>query len=114
MGSIAERGKSGAGGSFCRNRSVDSLPEEIRTPAVFAEDTTAALRPLPGAFPTRRTLIFFDWDDTLCPTSWIRRLLTEHLAETAEWAMDNKDVDFEWRDPVPEWYGNPLPDDVSE
>jgi len=28
--------------------------------------------------------------------------------------MDNKDVDFEWRDHVPEWYGNPLPDDVSE
>ena len=40
---------------------------------------------LPAAFPHRRTVIFFDWDDTLCPTTWIRSLLKETLADYKDW-----------------------------
>jgi len=73
-------------------------------------------RPLPGAFPSRRSVIFFDWDDTLCPTSWIRSLLKEHLDDMEQW-VGQVDTDFghhtedDWRDSVPSWFKQPLPDE---
>lgn len=107
--------RSSGGGEPRRGMRGDSLPEEMSPPAVLPPTPKGAktlLRPLPGAFPTRRTLIIFDWDDTLCPTSWIRQLLKDHIADSAEWALaGNKDLDYEWRDQVPAWFGQPLPDE---
>jgi len=72
------------------------------------------LRPLPGAFPNRRTLIFFDWDDTLCPTSWIRHILKDHMSDQWDWAVGadscTSDVVVDWQDQIPAWFGQPLPD----
>ncbi|CAE7946878.1 unnamed protein product, partial [Symbiodinium sp. KB8] len=71
-------------------------------------------RPLPAAFPIRRNIIFFDWDDTLCPTSWIRSLLKEHLADMEEWLDQYDDcleTEEDWRDSIPSWFKQPLPDE---
>ena len=71
-------------------------------------------RPLPAAFPRRRNIIFFDWDDTLCPTSWIRSLLKEHLADMEEWLDQGDDclvTEEDWRDSIPSWFKQPLPDE---
>ena len=71
-------------------------------------------RPLPAAFPQRRNIIFFDWDDTLCPTSWIRSLLKEHLADMEEWLDQGDDcleTEEDWRDSIPSWFKQPLPDE---
>jgi hypothetical protein len=70
----------------------------------------AANHSLPGAFSTKRTLIVFDWDDTLCPTSWIKRLLKEHMEDGAEWAFGDKAGDKDWRYQIPAWFGQRLPD----
>ena len=48
-----------------------TLPAELRHASPYVP------RPRPVSFPNRRNVIFFDWDDTLCPTSWIRSLLKE-------------------------------------
>lgn len=68
------------------------------------------LQPLPGAFPNYRTLIFFDWDDTLCPTSWIRRILTEHMSDQWRWIAGEACAEVDWRYTIPAWFGQPLPD----
>ena len=71
-------------------------------------------RPLPAAFPRRRNIIFFDWDDTLCPTSWIRSLLKEHLADMEDWLDQCDDcpvAEEDWRDSIPSWFKQPLPDE---
>eukprot|EP00747_Dinoflagellata_sp_TGD_P070608 gnl/TRDRNA2_/TRDRNA2_156671_c0_seq1.p1 gnl/TRDRNA2_/TRDRNA2_156671_c0~~gnl/TRDRNA2_/TRDRNA2_156671_c0_seq1.p1 ORF type:complete len:859 (-),score=111.52 gnl/TRDRNA2_/TRDRNA2_156671_c0_seq1:92-2635(-) len=69
-------------------------------------------RPLPGAFPNRRTVIFFDWDDTLCPTSWIRSVLKSHMEDSKTWAEgDENVVNMDYYYGIPEWFGQPLPDD---
>ncbi|CAE8707765.1 unnamed protein product, partial [Polarella glacialis] len=75
-------------------------------------------RPLPGAFPSRRTVFFFDWDDTLCPTSWIRSLLKKHLADAEEWVNSaepeaGNHSEDDWRDKVPSWFSQPLPDEPA-
>lgn len=75
---------------------------------------SAVPRPLPGAFPNRRTVFFFDWDDTLCPTSWIRSILTAHIADLKEWCdLEQLDNEVEWRDSVPGWFSQPLPDEPT-
>jgi len=112
---------------------VVSAPE-LRQPAVLvyasAEDISARgtkqnseeslppiprLRPLPGAFSNRRTLIFFDWDDTLCPTSWIRCLLKEKLADMEAWVpeIEPRCPEMDWRDAIPGWFHQPLPDEPT-
>lgn len=69
-------------------------------------------RPLPASFPNRRTVFFFDWDDTLCPTTWIRSLLKEHLADSLEWAEPlGARLEVDWREAVPNWFYQPLPDE---
>jgi len=69
-------------------------------------------RPLPGAFPTRRTVFFLDWDDTLCPTSWIRSILKTHMADLKLWCdLDELEVAVDWRDAIPGWFSQPLPDE---
>lgn len=75
-------------------------------------------RVLPGAFPSRRTVIFFDWDDTLCPTSWIRSLLKEHLDDMEQWVEQAEPEcgyheEDDWRDSVPSWFKQPLPDEPA-
>jgi len=71
----------------------------------------ADAKTLPGAFPTKRSLIFFDWDDTLCPTSWIRQLLKEHMEEKAQWvATSDSGLDSDLRYQIPAWFWQPLPD----
>jgi len=92
-----------------------SVDLESLTPSVLS--TTAggpgwSLRPFPGAFPLRRTLIFLDWDDTLCPTTWIRKLLTEHIADSSKWVSETTSK-CDWRDQVPAWFGQPLPDEPA-
>jgi len=61
-----------------------------------------------AAFPHRKTLIILDWDDTLCPTTWIRNLLKEHMADSAAWIGEERKED--WHDKIPAWFGQPLPD----
>jgi len=68
------------------------------------------LMPLPGSFPNRRTVFIFDWDDTLCPTSWIRSVLKEHIADLQEWAPEVSHEE-DWRDAIPGWFSHPLPDE---
>lgn len=46
----------------------------------FAMRPSFVPRPRPVSFPHRRNVIFFDWDDTLCPTSWIRKLLKDTVS----------------------------------
>lgn len=81
----------------------DSLPRQMKSPAILGR--TFEGRPLPGAFPTRRTLIIFDWDDTLCPTSWLRSLIKERTADLVQWKHQE---DFYHE--IPEWFKHPLPD----
>lgn len=64
--------------------------------------------PLPGAFADRPTLFFFDWDDTLCPTLWIREKLGWNLAELNKWD-DKRMYDYEYS--IPRWFQIALPDD---
>mmetsp|Transcript_11370 Transcript_11370/g.35499 ORF Transcript_11370/g.35499 Transcript_11370/m.35499 type:complete len:448 (-) Transcript_11370:74-1417(-) len=56
------------------------------------------------------TLVIFDWDDTLCPTSWIRQILKDHMADQWHWAVDEGGCDFDWQNQIPAWFGQPLPD----
>lgn len=94
--------------------------EDLRQQPVLS--TTNLRGPFPGAFPHRRTLIAFDWDDTLCPTSWIKTLLNDHIEDKADWQLPlsgckaPKGLDFDWRYNIPKWFGQPLPDlpDVQE
>eukprot|EP00927_Polykrikos_kofoidii_P082466 TRINITY_DN8208_c0_g2_i1.p1 TRINITY_DN8208_c0_g2~~TRINITY_DN8208_c0_g2_i1.p1 ORF type:complete len:1026 (+),score=124.44 TRINITY_DN8208_c0_g2_i1:87-3164(+) len=104
------RGKPNIAPFLDPNRFSSFSRDVTSPPAVLPPMATggkASHRHLPGAFPTRRTLIVFDWDDTLCPTSWIRRLLKEHIADITDW----KKGDQEWRDEEPDWFWQPLPDD---
>lgn len=73
-----------------------------------------APRLLPGAFNNHRTVFFFDWDDTLCPTSWIRSLLKDKLADMEEWALGHGGGachPVDWQDQIPSWFNQPLPDE---
>lgn len=73
-------------------------------------------RPLPAAFPNHRNIIFFDWDDTLCPTTWIRSVLKETLADMEEWAQIDSTGSSrapDWRHEIPGWFSQPLPDEPS-
>ncbi|CAK0819291.1 unnamed protein product, partial [Prorocentrum cordatum] len=90
---------------------------KIITAAVLPTESSVSSRrlrlqqPMPGAFPHHRTVIFMDWDDTLCPTTWIRNLLKEHLSEQWEWAEGEFGFDdFDWKDRIPAWFNQPLPD----
>lgn len=83
-------------------------------PADLRHVQSRFVRPRPVAFPQRRNVIFFDWDDTLCPTSWIRKLLKEHLADAEEWLDEDLFLPREeedWRDSIPSWFTQPLPDE---
>lgn len=89
---------------------------------VSVDDTPLSIpRWLPGAFPSRRTVFFFDWDDTLCPTTWIRSLLKEALADMEEWvSLADMEVwaqsvtpEMDWRDEIPGWFNQPLPDEPA-
>jgi len=70
------------------------------------------LRPLPAAFANRRSLIIFDWDDTLCPTTWIRSLLKGTIADMEAWmhADRQREKQVDWYQDVPKWFNHPLPD----
>eukprot|EP00930_Biecheleria_cincta_P022743 TRINITY_DN16561_c0_g1_i1.p1 TRINITY_DN16561_c0_g1~~TRINITY_DN16561_c0_g1_i1.p1 ORF type:complete len:781 (-),score=135.74 TRINITY_DN16561_c0_g1_i1:116-2434(-) len=112
-------------------RSEDKDSEEERKPRRLQRSKTSPSsvfqqrvqrqkvpRVLPGAFPSRRTVIFFDWDDTLCPTSWIRSLLKEHLDDMEQW-VEQAEPEYgcphedDWRDSVPSWFKQPLPDEPA-
>jgi len=66
-------------------------------------------RRLPAAFANRRSVIFFDWDDTLCPTTWIRSIVKAHMAELQDW--DHVPANFDWQWEIPAWFYRPLPED---
>ncbi|CAK9055900.1 WWE domain-containing protein [Durusdinium trenchii] len=86
-----------------------TLPADLRR----VQPSPYVPRPRPVSFPNRQNVIFFDWDDTLCPTSWIRSLLKEHMADVEEWVDQDHFVDREedWRDSIPSWFKQPLPDE---
>lgn len=86
-------------------KSRDSSPNKTPSAQSF-------LRPLPGSFPNRRTVFIFDWDDTLCPTSWIRNVLKTHIADLKEWEPEVSHEE-DWRDAIPGWFSHHLPDDHS-
>jgi len=95
---------------------ANSFPPEGYTPAVLPNYSSGSVQhmqkgkhlPLPGAFPNWRTIIFLDWDDTLCPTSWIRQLLKFHLSDQRDW--DPAGMSMGQGHKPPEWFGQPLPD----
>lgn len=102
-----------------KSSSSDLLTPKVEPPAVLRGSTPdmnvvqtskRMLHPLPGAFSNTRTLIFFDWDDTLCPTSWIRRTLKDHMSDQWEWAVGDNDATMDWHHQIPAWFGQPLPD----
>lgn len=71
---------------------------------------------LPGAFPNKKTIIFFDWDDTICPTTWIKQTLTAHLDDSKQWAIDDECSNSikaakDWQKVIPAWFFHPLPDE---
>eukprot|EP00811_Abedinium_folium_P025281 NODE_3602_length_2012_cov_8.715650.p1 GENE.NODE_3602_length_2012_cov_8.715650~~NODE_3602_length_2012_cov_8.715650.p1 ORF type:complete len:442 (+),score=97.40 NODE_3602_length_2012_cov_8.715650:590-1915(+) len=82
-------------------------------PCIIASDVRLQ-RPLPpAAYPSKRSLIFFDWDDTLCPTSWIRHMVKMYMADCAAWAVGGADEDDavdELRTHIPAWFKQPLTD----
>jgi hypothetical protein len=82
------------------------------SPAVVSETepSGADSHVMPGAFPCCRTVFFFDWDDTLCPTTWIRETLKNEMADSIDWAMSAEEFDKDWRYSIPAWFGQPLPD----
>lgn len=81
---------------------------------VYLESPTRAEpRLMPGAFPNRRTVFFFDWDDTLCPTSWIRSILKSHMADLQEWCDSPAEDEAEWVTAIPGWFSQPLPDEPT-
>lgn len=106
------------------NQSEGSLTPSIEPPAVFmdfadalrdanqgrtpARSTKGICKPLPGAYANARTLFILDWDDTLCPTSWIRRILKEHMTDQFEWA-DEKENDWQYQ--IPAWFFQSLPEE---
>eukprot|EP00445_Apocalathium_hangoei_P000619 CAMPEP_0203840026 /NCGR_PEP_ID=MMETSP0359-20131031/532_1 /ASSEMBLY_ACC=CAM_ASM_000338 /TAXON_ID=268821 /ORGANISM="Scrippsiella Hangoei, Strain SHTV-5" /LENGTH=886 /DNA_ID=CAMNT_0050754167 /DNA_START=1 /DNA_END=2661 /DNA_ORIENTATION=+ len=85
-----------------------SMPER----SLVAALSVPIPRLLPGAFQNHRTIFFFDWDDTLCPTTWIRSLLKDTLADHEEWFHfpENPLHQVDWRDAIPPWFHQPLPD----
>jgi hypothetical protein len=62
---------------------------------------------------SQRNLIIFDWDDTLCPTHWIRHHLLCALEDTMEFMVSGKgeeqDTLTEYWQELPSWFRHPLP-----
>jgi hypothetical protein len=65
----------------------------------------------------RENLIIFDWDDTLCPTTWIRQNLKSAMEDTMEFidigrgkeeTAQTEDAPKFW-DEIPSWFRHPLP-----
>lgn len=85
-------------------RSAAATPKSMRS-------TVAVLqRPLPASFPLCKTVFFMDWDDTLCPTSWIATVLKNRMAGLQDWMEGYSPAD-EWLHSIPAWFSLPLPDD---
>lgn len=87
----------------------ENLTPKVESPAVLCDETRTSkgkLHPFPGAFSKTRSIFVVDWDDTLCPTSWIQRILQEHMTDNFEWSLDAND----WQHEVPSWFRQPLPD----
>jgi len=112
-----------SGGRFCASpenkqpavqlmlNSNTSVSSKANTPALHVPRLSIQ-RPLPGSFPNRRTVFFFDWDDTLCPTTWIRSILKAHIADILEFASPSGPCpEADWRDAIPGWFSQPLPDE---
>merc|ERR1719247_2606116 len=61
----------------------------------------------------RRNLIIFDWDDTLCPTHWIREQVLSHMNDSTEFLTkegnDQERTEL-WQE-LPGWFRNPLPEE---
>eukprot|EP00928_Gymnodinium_smaydae_P077245 TRINITY_DN6047_c0_g1_i1.p1 TRINITY_DN6047_c0_g1~~TRINITY_DN6047_c0_g1_i1.p1 ORF type:complete len:746 (+),score=149.10 TRINITY_DN6047_c0_g1_i1:147-2384(+) len=91
------------------NKRMSVTSWDSNSPAVLVAEEAKMARPMPGAFPTHRSLLFFDWDDTLCPTSWIRQQLVAHFSHLAEW-VDTGSFSDPDSESVPEWFWHPLPD----
>eukprot|EP00928_Gymnodinium_smaydae_P018518 TRINITY_DN17046_c0_g2_i1.p1 TRINITY_DN17046_c0_g2~~TRINITY_DN17046_c0_g2_i1.p1 ORF type:complete len:938 (-),score=149.15 TRINITY_DN17046_c0_g2_i1:81-2894(-) len=92
-----------------KSRADSCLPEDSALEmhmssslSLFSNPEPEGHRFLPAAFANQRTVIFFDWDDTLCPTTWIRSLLKDSLADLEAWE--------EWYRETPRWFNHPLPD----
>lgn len=97
--------------STCSSPRVDNS-SKANSPALSAWFPSVP-RLLPGAFQNHRTIFFFDWDDTLCPTTWIRSLLKDHMADLEEWlnvSENGAEHEMDWRDSIPPWFYMPLPD----
>lgn len=88
-----------------------STSNQVCPPAIISQSLLNAKGiKMPGAFPHHRTVFFFDWDDTLCPTTWIRDTLKLEMADSLSWAMSTKEFEEDWRYSIPSWFGQPLPD----
>eukprot|EP00929_Paragymnodinium_shiwhaense_P118734 TRINITY_DN90646_c0_g1_i1.p1 TRINITY_DN90646_c0_g1~~TRINITY_DN90646_c0_g1_i1.p1 ORF type:complete len:1124 (+),score=211.74 TRINITY_DN90646_c0_g1_i1:84-3455(+) len=121
-----QRNRQGSGTAALKILHAGSFSPENKQPAVQLilnpvgdrqaaeeeEKRKRARKPLPAAFFFRRTLIFFDWDDTLCPTTWIRSVLKGRLADIEEWApiRSNPESQADWYHEMPRWFNYPLPD----
>lgn len=101
-------------GRFSSGNACDGLGDctkQVCPPAIISQSLLNAKGiKMPGAFPHHRTVFFFDWDDTLCPTTWIRDTLKCEMADTLAWAMSPKEYEEDWRYSIPSWFGQPLPD----
>merc|ERR1719181_2759479 len=60
----------------------------------------------------KRNLIIFDWDDTLCPTHWIRSQVLSHMEDSAEFLTSKaaEEDPHRWQE-LPAWFRNPLPEE---
>jgi len=97
---------------------LDRSPDRINEPKVILEKPGIKGNSppprrcrLPGAFPHQRAVFFFDWDDTLCPTTWIRSVLKGLIDDRLEFDTKAIDTMVDWRDMIPQWFRHTLPDD---
>mmetsp|Transcript_118451 Transcript_118451/g.334923 ORF Transcript_118451/g.334923 Transcript_118451/m.334923 type:complete len:719 (+) Transcript_118451:50-2206(+) len=103
---------------FLSGGSLPSSPEnqqsciQLSTPCHGSCSFLMGTRKLPVAFPNHRGVIFFDWDDTLCPTTWLRHLLKDALADIQNWS-ECTGAESDCVKLVPEWFLQPLPDDPA-
>jgi len=94
-----------------RGRSPDKLAPKVILELPSESGSSRPPRYLPGAFPLQRTVFFFDWDDTLCPTTWIRSVLKGLIDDRLEWDTNAVETMVDWHYMIPQWFRHSLPDD---
>jgi hypothetical protein len=97
-------------GQISRRRSAFLTPDARAGQKLSFEGNAKREREMLAA---DRNLIIFDWDDTLCPTHWIRQHLLCALEDQMEFMVAGKGEEeatlTEYWQELPSWFRHPLP-----